>query len=272
VEDAARSAGVEAVAVANTGQFESLTLQRLAWSLERSGIDLLVAPDVADVAGPRIRVAPLTGLPLLHITEPRVDGWMRRASSLASRLVAVPLLIAFSPLLLLVAAVIKVVEGGPVLYRQERIGLNQQPFHILKFRTMVTDADNRLAQIIHLNEHDGALFKIKDDPRVTSIGKWLRKFSIDELPQLINVVCGDMVFVGPRPVLARETARFGEAERRRFNMKPGITGLWQVSGRSSIPWDEAVKLDLYYVENWSPALDLLILLRTLWVVLAGDGM
>ncbi|MDA8044194.1 MAG: sugar transferase [Actinomycetota bacterium] len=269
---AARSADVGAVAVADSGQFEQLTLQRLAWALERSGIDLLVAPDVADMAGPRIRVAPVTGLPLLHITEPRVDGLTRRLTSHLSQVAAVPLLVALSPVLLIVALAIKVADGGPVFYRQERIGYRRQPFHILKFRTMSTDADRRLPQIIHLNEHDGALFKMKNDPRITPVGRWLRKFSIDELPQLINVARGDMVFVGPRPVLERETTNFGEAEHRRFKMKPGITGLWQVSGRSSIPWEEAVKLDLYYVENWSPLLDVLILVRTLWVVLAGGGM
>ncbi|HMC40683.1 MAG TPA: sugar transferase [Acidimicrobiales bacterium] len=271
VVEAAGAAEAQAVAVASTAHFEQLTLQRLAWAFERSGVDLLVAPDVADVAGPRIRIAPIMGMPLLHITEPRSDGIMRRAVSVSSQALAVPLLVLLLPLLLVVALIIKLDDGGPVFYRQQRIGRHRRPFHILKFRTMVVDAEARLPQIIHLNEHDGALFKIRDDPRVTRVGRWLRKYSIDELPQLFNVVRGDMMFVGPRPVLERETALFGTAEERRFQSKPGMTGLWQVSGRADLPWEDAVKLDLYYVENWSPILDFVILCRTLRVVLGGTG-
>ena len=232
---------------------------------------MLVAPDVADVAGPRIRIAPVTGLPLLHITEPRVDSLARQVVSAGTRLLAIPLTLILSPVLLLVALAVLIDSGRPLFYRQERIGHREKPFQILKFRTMVADADEQLTQIIHLNEHDGALFKIRDDPRVTRIGKWLRKFSLDELPQLFNVLKGEMVFVGPRPVLEREMSQFGEAEQRRFLTKPGMTGLWQVSGRTDIPWEDAVKLDLYYVENWSPLLDLLIMCRTIRIVLAGTG-
>lgn len=268
---AARSAGAEAVAVANPSGFEELTLQKLAWALERSGIDLLVAPDVAEVAGPRIRVAPTTGLPLLHITEPRVDGLVRRMILVGSRLLAIPLTVLISPLLLGIAVAILIDSGWPIFYKQERIGYLEKPFRILKFRTMVPDAEAQLPQIIHLNEHDGALFKIRDDPRVTRIGRWLRRYSLDEIPQLLNVVKGDMVFVGPRPVLKREMSQFGQAEQRRFLTKPGMTGLWQVSGRADVPWEDAVQLDLYYVENWSPLLDLMILGKTLRTVLAGEG-
>ena len=272
VISSARRYGVEAVAVANPSLFTSLTVQRLSWALERSGTDLLVAPDVSDVAGPRIRVATLTGLPLLHITDPRVDDLARRLASAFSRLVSLPILLLLSPVLIGAALAIKLSEGGPIFYQQERIGYRGQAFKMIKFRTMVTDAEARLPEVLHLNEHDGALFKVKDDPRITRVGKWLRKYSIDELPQLLNVLRGDMVLVGPRPVLPREMANFGDAEQRRFSAKPGITGLWQVSGRTMIPWEEGVHLDLYYVENWSPVLDLLIMVRTLWVILAGSGM
>ena len=270
--EVARRADVEAVAVANLNLLEEVTLQQLAWSFERSGIDLLVAPDVADVAGPRIRIAPITGLPILHITEPRIDGVLRKLVSLGNQIVAIPMLLMLAPLMLLVALAVKIDSRGPVFYAQERIGYRRKSFRILKFRTMVPDADRRLQEIIHLNEHDGALFKMRNDPRVTRVGRWLRKYSLDELPQLINVARGDMVFVGPRPVLEREAVDFGEAEQRRFLTKPGMTGLWQVTGRSAVPWEEAVKLDLYYVENWSPFLDLSIILRTVRVVIAGTGL
>ncbi len=269
---AALGAGAEAVAVVNPQHFAEMSVQRLAWALERSGIDLLVAPDVVDVAGPRIRVMPITGMPLLHIKEPAVDSLARRAVWRLSQALAVPLLLVLFPVMLLIAILVKLDDGGPVFYRQERMGYRRRSFQMLKFRSMVADADDRLAQIIQLNEHDGALFKLRNDPRVTRVGRIIRRYSLDELPQLLNVTRGDMVFVGPRPVLRREMGDFGELETRRFNTKPGMTGLWQVAGRSTVPWDDAVRLDLYYVENWTPLLDLLILFRTIRVVLGGSGM
>ncbi len=271
LESAARRLGAESVAVAGPAPFEDLTLQQVAWRLERSGVDLLVAPDVADLAGPRIRVTPLTGLPLLHITEPRLDGFSRRLKAWCERALAVPLTILLSPLLLFVAMAILLDSGRPVLYRQTRVGYRGRKFQILKFRTMVADADTHLIDLASSNEHDGALFKIRRDPRVTRLGRWLRKYSLDELPQLFNVLKGDMVLVGPRPCRPREMERFGPAESRRFLAHPGMTGLWQVSGRSDLPWEDAVRCDLYYVENWSPLLDLMILGRTLRAVVAGSG-
>ncbi len=271
VVSAAKRLRASSVAVVGQAHFDQETLQRVAWQLERSGIDLLVAPDVADLAGPRIRVTPVSGLPLLHITEPRIGGARRHVKSLYERLLAVPLLLVSAPVLALAAILILLDEGRPIFYRQRRIGLGGRPFEMFKFRTMSPDADERLVSLLESNEHDGALFKIRRDPRVTRSGRWLRKFSIDELPQLLNVIAGDMNLVGPRPCLERERESFGEAAERRFLAKPGMTGLWQVSGRSDIPWEDAVLLDLYYVENWSLFMDITITYRTLRTVLAGTG-
>jgi exopolysaccharide biosynthesis polyprenyl glycosylphosphotransferase len=268
---AAAALRVAAVAVVGHGRFDQVTLQQAGWQFERSGIDLLVAPDVVDLAGPRITVAPVTGLPLLHIGEPRIGGRGRLIKGWVERILALPLLLVVSPVLAFVALAIWLETSGPVFYRQQRVGYRGRAFTMLKFRSMVPDADTRLEALRDLNEHDGALFKIRDDPRVTRVGRWLRRYSIDELPQLINVISGDMVLVGPRPCLPSEATSFGQAAQRRFLAKPGLTGLWQVSGRSDISWEDAVRLDLYYVENWSPLMDLSILYRTLVAVVRPRG-
>jgi lipopolysaccharide/colanic/teichoic acid biosynthesis glycosyltransferase len=174
-------------------------------------------------------------------------------------------------LLLALAVAIRVDSPGPVFFRQVRVGKSGREFLIFKFRTMYTDAERRLSEIRHLNEHDGVLFKMRDDPRVTKIGRWLRRLSLDELPQLLNVLGGSMSLVGPRPPLPQEVAAYPEDMCRRLAVPPGMTGLWQVSGRSDLPWEEAVRLDLRYVENWSLSLDLVILLRTLSAVLRSSG-
>jgi lipopolysaccharide/colanic/teichoic acid biosynthesis glycosyltransferase len=176
-----------------------------------------------------------------------------------------------SPLLLIIAIAVLIDSGRPIFYRQKRIGFGGEEFEMVKFRSMVQDADAMLPELLAKNDHDGALFKLRDDPRVTRIGRFLRKYSLDELAQLINVVKGDMLLIGPRPCLRSETEGFGEAARRRFLARPGMTGLWQVSGRSDIPWEEAVRLDLYYVENWSLMMDLMIVWRTFAVVGGGRG-
>jgi lipopolysaccharide/colanic/teichoic acid biosynthesis glycosyltransferase len=165
---------------------------------------------------------------------------------------------------------VSITSSGPVLFRQQRIGRHGEVFSVLKLRTMYADAEQRLAEMLECNEADGLLFKIREDPRVTAVGRWLRRFSLDELPQLVNVLRGEMSLVGPRP-LPVDGAAFAPAERRRLLVKPGITGLWQVSGRSDLSWDEAVRLDLYYVDNWSPSLDALILFRTVKAVLRRRG-
>jgi exopolysaccharide biosynthesis polyprenyl glycosylphosphotransferase len=180
-------------------------------------------------------------------------------------------LIALAPVLLVLALAVRLSSPGPVLYRQERIGVNGRSFGMLKFRSMVVDADQRLEEIRADNISDGLLFKMRDDPRVTPVGRWLRRFSLDELPQLLNVLGGSMSLVGPRPPLPGEVARYDSSVSRRLLVKPGLTGLWQISGRSDLPWEEAVRLDLRYVENWSLALDLLILWKTGRAVLSRSG-
>jgi exopolysaccharide biosynthesis polyprenyl glycosylphosphotransferase len=262
---------VDSAAVVGSLCFESTSLQQVAWQLERRDVDLLVAPDVIDVAGPRVRFAPVTGMPLLQISEPRIYGPGRWLKPCYERLLSIPILVLASPLLLLIALAVLIDSGRPIFYRQRRIGYGGEEFEMIKFRSMVQDADKMLPKLLAQNDHDGALFKIRDDPRVTRVGRFLRKYSLDELAQLINVVKGEMLLIGPRPCLRSETESFDEAARRRFLARPGMTGLWQVSGRSDIPWEEAVRLDLYYVENWSLMMDLMIVWRTFAVVGGGRG-
>ncbi len=205
------------------------------------------------------------------VVNARLQGWMPKAKSLLGRSVAAIAVALLAPLLLVIAAVVRFTSPGPALFRQRRVGLNGRVFDVYKFRTMVDGAERMISTVIDLNEHDGVLFKMRDDPRCTSFGKWLRRYSLDELPQLINVVRGDMALVGPRPALPSEVAQYGADTCRRLQVKPGITGLWQVSGRSNLTWEESVALDLRYVEEWSLALDLAILLRTVPAVLTGHG-
>ncbi|WP_324276033.1 exopolysaccharide biosynthesis polyprenyl glycosylphosphotransferase [Blastococcus brunescens] len=187
------------------------------------------------------------------------------------RVVAGAALFVLSPVLTGIALAVRFGSAGPVLYRQERVGLNGQPFTMLKFRSMVVDADRQVDELRDANISDGPLFKMREDPRVTSVGRWLRRLSLDELPQLINVLGGSMSLVGPRPPLPVEVARYDSSVSRRLLVKPGLTGLWQVSGRSDLPWEEAVRLDLRYVENWSLATDLLIMGKTARAVLSKSG-
>ncbi len=203
---------------------------------------------------------------------PVFTGPQRVLKGLMDRAVAVVLLVVLAPLMLFIATLVRTTSTGPALFRQRRVGRGGREFTCLKFRTMTADAEARRAELVHLNERaDGLLFKIRHDPRITRIGAVLRKYSLDELPQLVNVVAGDMSLVGPRPPLPQEVAAYDDALRRRLLVKPGLTGLWQVSGRSELPWEEAVRLDLSYVDNWSPALDARILLRTVSAVLKGTG-
>jgi exopolysaccharide biosynthesis polyprenyl glycosylphosphotransferase len=187
------------------------------------------------------------------------------------RVVAALALLLLTPVLLAVAAAIKLTSPGPVLFHQERVGVNGQSFTMLKFRSMVVGADRNLESLRAENISDGVLFKMREDPRVTRVGRVLRRLSIDELPQLLNVLGGSMSLVGPRPPLPAEVARYDAPVHRRLLVKPGLTGLWQVSGRSDLPWDEAVRLDLRYVENWSLTMDLLILAKTVRAVLGSSG-
>ena len=271
VIQAIATSGADTVVIADPSGLSQMSLQQTAWALERSGIDLLIAPDAVALAGPSLKVASLRGLPVMQVTHPQHDSFLRSVHFAVSRVLGALLLGLSSWLLLVIALAVELDSPGPVLYRQKRVGYKGEEFEVLKYRSMVDGAEEHLDQILHLNEHDGVLFKIRSDPRVTRVGRVIRKYHLDELPQFINVVRGDMALVGPRPCLGREMTMFGEAEYRRFMVKPGMTGLWQVSGGPDLPWSEAVKTDLYYVDNWSPALDLRILVRTLGVVMAGTG-
>lgn len=271
VAGAVNLAGADTVIVLSCPELDGPTLRRMAWQLERDDVDLIVASALMDVAGDRTTIRPVDGLPMLHVEHPRLTGGPRAFKEIFDRVGAVLLLVLLSPLLAAIAVLVWFDSPGPILFRQVRVGRHGREFVIYKFRTMYADAEARLAELRHLNEVDSVLFKMHDDPRVTGVGRRLRRLSLDELPQLVNVVLGQMSLVGPRPPLPEEVAHYPDDARRRLVVKPGITGLWQVSGRSDLPWEEAVRLDLRYVENWSMALDLAILLRTLTVVARGSG-
>jgi len=262
--------GADTIAICGSANSEPGKLRELAWELEGSGVDLVVAPQITDIAGPRVHIRPIEGLPLLHVEEPTLSGVSLLAKNAMDRLCAILGLIVLLPIFAIIGLAIKITDPGPVFFRQKRIGHEGRTFRVWKFRTMYTDAEERLATLVDLNESDGLLFKMKDDPRVTPIGRFLRGSSLDELPQLINVVLGEMSLVGPRPLPAGDDDFEGPA-RRRLLVRPGMTGLWQVSGRSDTTWEEAVRLDLYYVDNWSLAYDLAILWRTVGVVFARKG-
>ncbi|MFC7529092.1 sugar transferase [Actinoplanes sp. GCM10030250] len=265
-----REVGADTIAVCGSASAEPGELRRLAWQLEGTGVDLVVAPQLTDIAGPRVHIRPIEGLPLLHVEEPTLSGpgWLTK--NLMDRIVAGLGLILISPILLFIAIGIRLSDPGPVFFRQPRVGHEGRTFRVWKFRTMYQDAEERKATLEELNESDGMLFKMKHDPRIFSFGQKLRATSLDELPQLINVLKGEMSLVGPRPLPADDGDYLGDV-RRRLLVRPGITGLWQVSGRSDLSWDEAVRLDLYYVDNWSLTYDLSILWRTIFVVLKRKG-
>ena len=271
IAEAVAAERADTVIVLSCPEIDGPALRRLAWKLERSDVDLIVASALVDVAGDRTTIRPVDGLPMLHLDHAKLTGVRRWVKNSVDRIGAALLLVVLSPLLLGAAFLIRATSPGPAIFKQERIGKDGRPFTIWKFRTMHLDAERRLEQVRHLNEGDGVLFKIKDDPRVTRIGRHLRRFSIDEFPQLVNVLRGDMSLVGPRPPLAVEVASYEADMRRRLVVKPGMTGLWQVSGRSDLPWEEAVRLDLRYVENWTLSLDLVILLRTVTAILRPQG-
>jgi exopolysaccharide biosynthesis polyprenyl glycosylphosphotransferase len=269
--DVVRNLNAGTVAVLSCPEMDGIKLRTLAWELEKTGTDLCVAPALLDVAGPRTTVRPTAGLTLLHVDHPQLSGPRQVVKDLFDRLVAVLVLMVLAPLMLAIVAAIRLSDKGPALFTQTRVGKDGRPFKIYKFRTMVVDAETRLAEIRQRNEFDGVLFKIREDPRVTAVGARLRKWSLDELPQLFNVLLGEMSLVGPRPALPDEAAEYATHVRRRLVVKPGITGMWQVNGRSDLSWDETVRLDLRYVENWSFALDLQILWKTFSVIFRGAG-
>ncbi|MBA5847037.1 sugar transferase [Gordonia amicalis] len=263
--------GATTVAVTSAEALGNDAMQALSWDLEGLDVDMMVSPGVTDVAGPRVMVRPVAGLPLLHIDKPRYEGANRFRKALVDRIGAALLLIVLAPILLVVAVAIKIDSEGPVFYRATRVGLNNAPFAMWKFRSMVHNADDLKDDLRAGNEASGVLFKIRDDPRVTRVGAFIRRYSLDEIPQLINVIGGTMSLVGPRPPLPDEVERYDGRVARRMLVKPGMTGLWQVSGRSDLSWEESVRLDLSYVENWSIMQDALILWRTARAVVTKDG-
>lgn len=261
----------DAVAVSAGVQLHPQTLRHLGWELAARNVGLIMAPALTDIAGPRIHTQQVAGLPLIHVTTPTLEGGQRVAKRLFDVVVSAVLIVLAAPLMAVLAILIRLDSPGPILFRQERVGIEGAHFRMLKFRSMAVDAEQRLAELAHRNEGNGVLFKLKNDPRVTRIGGLLRKFSLDELPQLFNIFAGSMSLVGPRPPLPREVEAYEHDVRRRLLVKPGLTGLWQVSGRSNLSWQDSVRLDLYYVENWSLAGDLVIILRTVRAVFGSTG-
>lgn len=246
-------------------------MRQIGWALEATSTNLIVAPALTDVAGPRIHARPVAGLPLIQVDYPEFEGRKYAAKRAFDLVVAFLALVVLSPLFLVLTVLVRRDSEGPALYTQERVGLNGRRFHMLKFRSMVVDAEAQLPTLLDRTDGNGVLFKLRSDPRVTRVGAVLRRYSLDELPQLINVLNGDMSLVGPRPPLATEVERYDEWTRRRLLVRPGITGLWQTQGRSNLSWEDSVRLDLYYVENWSLTGDIIILYRTIRAVARADG-
>ena len=271
IAEAVDSFGADTVAVLSCPEMNGSRLRELGWALEQTSTDLCVASALLDVAGPRTTIRPIAGLPLLHVDRVELGGAKRLVKGALDRLLAGLALLVLLPAFAVIALAIRANDHGRVFFFQTRVGQHGQTFRLWKFRTMVEDAEKRRAELAAANEGAGVLFKMRRDPRVTKVGAWLRRWSLDELPQLLNVLIGEMSLVGPRPALPQEAERYGNDMLRRLKVKPGITGLWQVSGRSNLPWEEAVRLDIRYVENWSVMLDLQILWKTCAAVIRGSG-
>lgn len=269
---AVKECQADTVALSGGNSLHPGLLRQLGWALADEDIALIVAPALTDIAGPRIHTQPIAGLPLIHVTTPKLEGG-KRVAKRTFDLLSAGLLVAFlSPALALLALLTKLSSPGPVFYTQERVGVHGSTFKMIKFRSMIQDADLQLTSLLEAQgTADKPLFKIEDDPRITPIGRILRKYSLDELPQLFNVLLGNMSLVGPRPQRDGEVALYDDAAKRRLYVQPGMSGLWQVSGRSNLSWEESIRLDLYYVENWSLTTDLAILFRTAKAVVASDG-
>lgn len=270
VAEVARAGRHRVVAVCPTPGWTPKRLHMLAWSLEDVAAELVVDPGLMEVAGPRLHVEPVDGLPLLRLTRPTFTGVSWVTKLVVDRLGAALLLLTVAPLLLALAVGTKL-DGGPIFFRQTRVGRHGRTFTMIKFRSMCVDAEERLAALAAANEGNGPLFKMKQDPRITRFGSFMRRYSLDELPQLFNVLFGTMSLVGPRPPLPAEVAKYGLEAQRRLLVRPGLTGLWQISGRSDLSWEQSVRLDLRYVENWNLALDAVILCRTFGAVVNSRG-
>jgi len=264
--------GADTVIITSSDELSPPRIRELSWKLEPGQQHLIVAPNLTDIGGPRIHTRPVAGLPLIHVETPRFSGGKTHTKRIFDVVASSLMLLVLLPAMGAIAGAIKLRSPGPVLFRQPRVGKNGRPFHMLKFRSMVPDAEAHLERLrAEADAGNDILFKMKDDPRITPVGRILRRYSLDELPQLFNVLSGEMSLIGPRPPLRSEVEEYERHVHRRFLVKPGITGLWQVSGRSNLSWEESVRLDLYYVENWTLTGDLVILLRTAQAVLARDG-
>jgi exopolysaccharide biosynthesis polyprenyl glycosylphosphotransferase len=271
VLEAVDRTAADVVAVVSHPDLSGTALRRLAWSLEESRIDLLVSPGIIEVAGPRLSIRPVAGLSLLHLERPSLSGGRLIVKATLDRLAGLAILALASPVVAVAALAVRLTSSGPALFRQTRVGAHGQEFTMYKLRSMVHNAQDLRSWLEEHNEADGALFKIRNDPRITRVGAFLRRYSIDELPQLWNVVRGEMSLVGPRPPLPEEVASYTSDAIRRLRVRPGLTGLWQVSGRSDLSWEESLRLDLRYVDNWSWALDAAILWRTSKAIVGRSG-
>lgn len=270
--DTILTADVDVVAISAGVNMHPKDLRSLGWDLASRDIGMIMAPALTDIAGPRIHTQPVAGLPLIHVSTPKLTGGKKVAKRTFDVLISGILVAVLSPVFLILALLIKITDPGPVFYKQERIGLRGTRFHMLKFRSMKVDADEQLRALLAAQgSGNKPLFKIENDPRITPLGRVLRKYSLDELPQLLNVLLGSMSLVGPRPQRAGEVALYDDAAHRRLYVSPGMSGLWQVSGRSNLTWEESIRLDLYYVENWSLLGDVVILLKTFKAVFASTG-
>ncbi|WP_189129430.1 sugar transferase [Wenjunlia tyrosinilytica] len=271
VLESADTLGADLIFVAPGQHMAGERLRRLSWALHDNGRPLAVLPGLTDVSRRRVRLASAAGLTLMHVAPPIRRGLPSVLKTVTDRVGALALIVGFSPLFTLVALAVRLDSKGPAFHQQIRIGKVGRPFRMWKFRTMIDGAERLRGELESANENDGHMFKMRKDPRVTRVGRFLRRYSLDELPQLFNVLAGHMSLVGPRPPLPEEVARYDEVEMRRLSVRPGLTGLWQVSGRSDLSWDETVALDLSYVDNWSLARDVDVMARTLRAVVDGRG-
>jgi exopolysaccharide biosynthesis polyprenyl glycosylphosphotransferase len=271
VLDVAQRLDADTICIVGASIFSGDRLRALSWVLRDRGIDLFTAPGLVDTSSHRVTFDRAGIVTLLHLRSVPRQGPRRLAKAAVDRVAAALMLVALAVPMTAVSVAIRATSSGPAFYRHTRIGAGGRPFTMFKFRTMVANADDLRADLLGSNEHDGLMFKIRNDPRVTKIGRLLRKSSMDELPQLINVVLGHMSLVGPRPPLPDEVADYGALESRRLHVRPGMTGLWQVSGRSALNWDETLRLDLRYVDNWTFGSDFRLLWRTVGVVIRGTG-
>jgi exopolysaccharide biosynthesis polyprenyl glycosylphosphotransferase len=272
VMEAVDESNADTVAVATGPGMSPAVLRQLSWEIENTGVNLVVAPALLDVAGPRISVRPVAGLPLLHVEEPELSGVRQALKASVEWVFATAAFLLMLPLLGLLLLLVRLDSHGAPLFKQIRVGKAGREFTVYKIRTMRADAESLLESLREHNENgDGLLFKIREDPRITRVGKYLRRWSLDELPQLWNVVRGDMALVGPRPPLPGEVAQYEHEVARRLLVRPGITGLWQVSGRANLSWEDSVRLDLYYIENWSLSLDAMIVWKTFFAIFRKDG-